>query len=220
MRLKELRGLPVIDPTAARKVGTVSDYQVDPAAGRLAALDVAPLDGGEAQRILAQRIRRVGGSAVMLTARGGSMPSSPSELNERWLDTSTLVGLEVMSEDGTRVGHLVDATFDQDSLTIQTYLLQGSGFLDSLSGKRNRIEPETVHSCSRELMLVSSGNAQAAEAVGTSETESTGDTASKAAASEETAPLEASVPLKDADKLSTPSFEPVADGHPVSTSSS
>jgi sporulation protein YlmC with PRC-barrel domain len=223
MRLKELRGLPVIDPTAARKVGTVSDYQVDPSAGRLAALDVTPLDGGDGQRIVAQRIRRVGGSAVMLTARGGSMPSSPSELNERWLDTSTLVGLEVMSDDGTRVGHLVDAVFDQDSLAIETYLLQGSGLLDSLSGKRNRIEPEVVHSCSRELMLVSSGNAQDAAVVGSSETgetASTGNTASKPAASEDTAPLDASVPLKDADKLSTPSFEPVADGHPVSTSSS
>ncbi|MCA1644938.1 MAG: PRC-barrel domain-containing protein, partial [Chloroflexi bacterium] len=37
MRLKELRGLPVIDPTAARKIGTVQDYQIDPASGRLAA---------------------------------------------------------------------------------------------------------------------------------------------------------------------------------------
>ena len=38
MRLKELRGLPVIDPTAARKIGTVIDYQVDPVSGRIAAL--------------------------------------------------------------------------------------------------------------------------------------------------------------------------------------
>jgi sporulation protein YlmC with PRC-barrel domain len=212
MRLKDLRGLPVIDPTAARKIGTVSDYQVDPTAGRLAALDVTPLDGGEGQRVLAQRIRRVGGSAVMLTARGGSTPSTPSELNERWLDTSTLVGLEVIGDDGTRIGHLVDAAFDQDSLVIDAYLLQGSGFLDSFSGKRNRIEPNAVHSCSRELMLVTSGTAvEAVETVAPVETE--------AAPTDETAPLETAVPLKEADTLSTPSFETVPDGHPVSSPS-
>src|SRR3954453_7185496 len=98
MRMKELRGLPVVDPTAARKIGTVSDYLVDPAAGRLAGLDVTPLDGGDVQRILAQRIRRVGGSAVMLTARAESVPTSASEVNDRWLDSATLVGLEVMGD--------------------------------------------------------------------------------------------------------------------------
>ena len=66
MRLKELRGLPVIDPTAARKIGTVSDYQVDPANGRLAALDLDGSDGRGAERVLAQRIRRVGANAVIL----------------------------------------------------------------------------------------------------------------------------------------------------------
>ena len=223
MRLKELRGLPVVDPSAARKIGTVSDYQVDPTAGRLAALDVTPLDGGEVQRVLAQRIRRVGGSAVMLTARGGAMASGTSEVNERWLDTSTLVGLEVMADDGTRVGHLVDATFDQDSLVIGAYLLQGSGFLDSFSGKRNTIEPDAVHSCSRELMLIGSGQAQAAESAAPAEPEGAAEAPRAAeaarAAEEKTAPLEPSVPLKEADKLSTPSFETVPDGHPVSTSS-
>jgi uncharacterized protein YrrD len=221
MRLKELRGLPVIDPTAARKIGTVADYQVDPTAGCLAALDVTPQDGGEVQRVLAQRIRRVGGSAVMLTARGGSMPSSASDVNDRWLDTSTLVGLEVMGDDGTRVGHLVDAIFDQDSLVIQAYLLQGGSFLDSLSGKRNSIEPDAVHSCSRELMLVGGGTAEPepepAESVAPEEAEPAPEAAR--AAEEKTVPLEPSVPLKDADKLSKPSFETVPDGQPVSTSS-
>ena len=56
------------------------------------------------------------------------MPSALADLNERWLDTSTLVGLEVMGDDGTRVGRLLDATFDQDSLGIDAYLLQGGSF--------------------------------------------------------------------------------------------
>jgi sporulation protein YlmC with PRC-barrel domain len=209
MRLKMLRGLPVIDPTAARRVGMVTDYQVDPNTGRLAALDLSPIGGSENQRVLAERIRRVGNHAVILTAKGGSLPSAPAELNERWLDASTLVGLEVMGEDGTRIGHVLDATFDQDSLAVDAYLLQGENFLDSLIGRGSRIEPEKVHSCSRELMLVNSGAVASADAE------------ESPVASEETKPLvvEAPVPLKDADKLPAPTFEPVADGQPVSSSS-
>jgi len=217
--MKELRGLPVVDPTAARKIGTVSDYLVDPAAGRLAGLDVTPLDGGDVQRILAQRIRRVGGSAVMLTARAESVPTSASEVNDRWLDSATLVGLEVMGDDGTRIGRLVDATFNQDSLMIEAYQLQGSGFLDGLTGKHNTIEPGAVYSCSRELMLIGTGQAQAAESGATAGAESASETPAHEKIEEKTAALDSTLPLKDADRLTTPSFETVADGQPVSTSS-
>jgi uncharacterized protein YrrD len=198
MRLKELRGLPVIDPTAARKVGTVADYQVDPAAGRIAALDINCVESGAGERILAQRIRRVGSNAVILTARGGSLAGGEVEINERWLDTSTALGLEVMGDDGNRIGHVVDATFDQDTLEIQAYLLR-AGFLERLFGRRDRIQPAKVHSCSRELMMVSTGRVK--------------DPAM--ASSDETMPLEVPMQLKDADRLPAPSFEPVADGHPV-----
>ena len=108
MRLKQLRGLPVIDPTAARKIGTVTDYQVNPATGCLAALDITAVDDNQdagilAQRILAQRIRRVGQSAVILIARGGASANVAADVNARWLDGSTLVGLEVMGDDGNRI---------------------------------------------------------------------------------------------------------------------
>lgn len=195
MRLRQLRGLPVIDPTAARKIGTVVDYQVDPSVCRLAALD---LEGGE--RILAHRIRRVGSSAVILTARGGSMAGSDGEINERWLDTSTLVGLEVMGDNGDRVGHLVDAHFDQDSLDIQSYVLDTSLF-ERLLGRRGRIEPSKVHACSRELMIVTTGLVKEIEA---SPTEAMPN-------------LEARMPLKEADRLPGPTYEPVVDGQPVGT---
>jgi len=208
MRLKKLRGLPVIDPTAARRVGTVTDYQVDPAAGRLAALDVSPIGGSENERILAERVRRVGNHAVILTAKGGSLPSVPADVNAGWLDASTLVGLEVMGDDGTRVGRVLDATFDQDSLAVDAYLLQGSNFFEKLIGRGGRIEPEKVHACSRDLMLVSSGTLASADV-------------EASPVSEETKPLAVGTPLalKDADRLPAPSFETVPDGQPVSSSS-
>jgi uncharacterized protein YrrD len=156
MRLKELRGLPVIDPTAARKVGTVRDYQVDPIAGRLAALDIDPVDQSDGERVLGHRIRRVGRHAVMLTGRGASAPSLALDGYAHWLERDVLEGLEVLSDDGLRVGRLVDATFDPDSLDIEAYTLR-SGFLCRLIGRRAELQPDRVNSCSRELMMVQSG---------------------------------------------------------------
>jgi|ERR1051326_2083125 sporulation protein YlmC with PRC-barrel domain len=198
MRLKEIRGLPVIDPTAARKVGTVDDYQVDPATGRIAALDISSVGGGEGERILAQRIRRIGTSAVILTARGGSVASGPVEIVDRWLDTSTTIGLEVMGDDGNRIGHLVDATFNQDTLEVEAYLLRAN-LRERLIGRRGRIQPDKVHACSRELMMVTTGKVKAAEL----------------APGEETGSLEMTLPLKEADRLDAPAYEPVPDGQPV-----
>jgi sporulation protein YlmC with PRC-barrel domain len=166
MRLKELRGLPVIDPTAARRIGLIVDYQVDPVSGRVAALDVDSLEPGRSERVLAQRIRRVGKHAVVLTARGGANRGPEPELNERWLDTATLTNLEVMGDDGNRIGRAHDASFNQDTLEIEVYLLRGEGWraLFRLSG---RIQPGQVHSCSRELMIVVAGPLSEAVAAST-----------------------------------------------------
>ena len=201
MRLKDVRGLPVIDPTAARKIGTVVDYQVDAAAGRLAALDIDTLNNRGPERIAAKRIRRVGGSAVILTARGGSMPASAVDINDAWLDTSTLVGLEVMGDDGNLIGRLVDATFNQDTLAIEAYLLRSTPW-QRLFGRRGRIKPAKVHSSSRELMLVTTGRVR-----------------ELATPVDQDAPtISLGVPLKDEDRLVAPSrstYDEVRDGHPV-----
>jgi len=202
MRLKELRGLPVIDPTAARKIGTVQDYQVDPASGRLAALDINSVGNGDGERILAARIRRVGSNAVILTPRGGQTTGTPPELNEHWLDASTLQGLEVMGDDGNRIGRLVDAAFDQDSLEVEAYLLRSGGF-DQLFGRRGRIQPAKVHSCSRELMIFATGHLKELPAA----TPIVEETASPT--------LSLRMPLKPEDRLPAPSAEKEPEAQPV-----
>ena len=198
MRLKELRGLPVIDPTAARKVGTVTDYQVDPAAGRLAALDIDPVDQSDGERIMGHRIRRVGRHAVILTGRSGSSALALAlDNNERWLDTEALEGLEVLGDDGNRIGHLVDATFDPDSLQVEAYVLR-STFWERVMGRRGRVQPDKVHSCSRELMIVTSGHLK--ESV----TEVRNDTTEALG-----------VPLKVEDRVPAPNVGPVENGQRV-----
>lgn len=210
MRLKQIRGLPVIDPTAARKIGTVVDYQVDPVAGRIAALDVTPVNGAEGERILAQRIRRVGTNAIILTAHGGNVASAPVEIVDRWLDTSTTIGLEVIGDDGVRIGHLVDATFDQDSLEIDSYSLRTS-LTERLMGAPGHIQPDKVHSCSRELMMVSTGRVKGAEA------ELPAEEAPPSLDEPPTTSLEMPMRLKKADRLPSSRYDAARDGKTVAS---
>ncbi len=205
MRLKELHGLPVIDPTAARKIGTVADYQVDPVSGRLAALDVTGAENHGDERVVASRIRRVGRNAVILTGRGGAAAGSPPEINERWLDASSLVGLEVMGDDGDRIGSLTDATFDQDTLAIDAYMLKAAGWLRFTTTYGGRIQPDKVHACSRHIMIYSTGRV----------TESP-----EPAVIEESHAVTRRMPLKPEDQLPAPSYDDydrTPDGQTVST---
>jgi hypothetical protein len=91
MRLKQLRGLPVIDPTAARKIGTVTDYQVDQRrADRwrwTSPRSTTTRMRASSPSAFAAWVRRGGHSA-----RGASASASV-DINENWLDNSTLVGL-------------------------------------------------------------------------------------------------------------------------------
>jgi uncharacterized protein YrrD len=191
MRLKEIRGLPVVDPAAARKIGTVSDYLVDPATGRLAALEIQGREGNTDERIAAHRIRRIGQHAVVLTGRAtsGSLAGDSGQ-SERWLDSASLGNLEVLGDDGNRIGRLTDASFDQDRLDIEAYLLHANVWERLFGRHRGRIQPNQVAACSRELMIVTSGR------LGESQPAQTAEDDSRPA--EPTDPL--SVPLKLEDR--------------------
>jgi hypothetical protein len=103
-----------------------------------------------------------------------------------------------MGDDGNRVGRLVDASFNQDSLEIEAYLLRSGGWLRML-GRGDRIQPAKVHACSRELMMVTTGRVKELPV----------------SASDDTTPLSLRMPLKPEDRLPAPDFEHVPDGQPV-----
>jgi hypothetical protein len=97
----------------------------------------------------------------------------------------------------------MDGHFDQDTLAIQAYLLV-SGLLARLIRRGGRVLPASVHSCSREFMLLSTGRVS----------EVASPVAPVAAvAAEPTQPL--SLPRKPEDRLPAPTYEPVADAQTV-----
>ena len=153
MRVTKLLGLPVVDLSVARVLGFVSDALLDPATGRVEALDVQPRDG-TGERVAARRVRCVGSRAVMLQGGATELLHSAGD-NEHWVNTQALVGLEVLTDSGDGVGHLADAHFNTDTLAIEAYEL-ATPFWERWLGVSGLIRPEEVLACSSELMIVPS----------------------------------------------------------------
>jgi sporulation protein YlmC with PRC-barrel domain len=150
MRLTKITGLPVVDTHVARQAGVVSDVLLDPQAGRLAVLNVQHADGWLVQRIPAEYVFRIGPHTV-LVADSVAVDLGPPLADQGWLPLSNLVGLEVITEGGDRVGKIVDADLDDQTLAVTAYLLKGAS---GIWRRRGRIHPDEVVTCSTEMMIV------------------------------------------------------------------
>jgi sporulation protein YlmC with PRC-barrel domain len=150
VRLTQITGLPVVDTHVARQAGIVSDVLLDLQAGRVAVLNVQHADGWLVQRIPAEYIYRVGPHTV-LVADTAAADLGPPPADQRYYPTGALIGLQVLSEAGERVGQISDAELDDQTLTVKSYWLRNA---QGPWRRRGRIQPDEVLSFSPELMLV------------------------------------------------------------------
>ncbi|TME43068.1 MAG: hypothetical protein E6I75_01875 [Chloroflexi bacterium] len=150
MRLTKVAGMPVVDTHVARQAGIVSDVLLDLQTGRVAVLNVKHGDGWLVQRIPAEYIYRLGPHTV-LVADTVAVDLGPPPTDQRWFPIDSVVGLEVMTEGGDRVGQITDAELDDHTLDVRAYLLRNPSGAWRRGG---RVHPDEVVSCSPELMLV------------------------------------------------------------------
>ncbi len=124
---------------------------IDPTAAHLDALDMQPR-WASPLRISAQRVRRIGRHAVMLDP-GDCEPAVPLGDDDRRIDLEALVGLEVLTDRGDRVGYLADAYMDADALVVEAYEL-AAPFWQRWLGSSGLSRPSEIIACSREVMIV------------------------------------------------------------------
>jgi len=152
MRVDRLRNLAVIDPNTAGRVGIVTDYWIDAAAGRVAELAIRPIDVDLSQRVDTCRVARVGRDAVMLApadcARTGVRP-----VPDRWLNRRHLRGLTVYTDAGNRLGRVAGAVIDPTTLAVETYELGIPLWRRWLPGLK-RITADRVAWCGRDVLVV------------------------------------------------------------------
>jgi len=150
VRLSKVTGLPVVDTHVARQAGVVSDVLLDLQAGRVAVLNVQHADGWLVQRIPAEYIYRLGPHTVLVSDTV-AVDLGPPQPDQRWFPLESLLGLEVLTEGGERVGHIADAELDAQTLVVKAYLLKEAR---GVWRRRGRVHPDEVVTYSPELMIV------------------------------------------------------------------
>ena len=154
MRLDALRNLAVVDPETGSRLGIVTDYWVDAAAGRVAALLICPVDVDISQRVRAERVAHVGRDAVMLSPSDGpGLGTLATPVRPEWLNRRHVRGLIVYTDTGKRLGRIDGAEVDQVTLKIQNYDLARPMWRRLLSG-RQRIAAASVAWCGRDVLVV------------------------------------------------------------------
>jgi sporulation protein YlmC with PRC-barrel domain len=154
MRLDTLRKRAVVDPETGSRLGTVTDYWIDAAAGRVAALIIRPVDADLSERVAAERVARVGRDAVMLSPvndAGAPTPATPVRPN--WLDRRHIRGLTVYTDTGERLGRINGAEIDGKTLTIQKYDLKPP-LWRRWFGDNRHIAASAVAWCGRDVLVI------------------------------------------------------------------
>src|SRR5438270_13989548 len=100
--------MPVVDTHVARQAGIVSDVLLDLQAGRVAVLNVKHADGWLVQRIPSEYVYRLGPHTILVADTIG-IDLAPPQPDQRWLPIEPVLGLNVMTEGGDRVGQISHA---------------------------------------------------------------------------------------------------------------
>jgi sporulation protein YlmC with PRC-barrel domain len=150
VKLTKVIGMPVVDTHVARQAGIVSDVLLDLQSGRVAVLNVKHADGWLVQRIPAEYVYRLGPFTI-LVADTIAVDLGPPAADQRWFPIESVVGLEVMTDGGDRVGQITDADLDDQTLAVKSYLLRNAS---GAWRRRGRVHPDEVVACSAELMLI------------------------------------------------------------------
>jgi sporulation protein YlmC with PRC-barrel domain len=159
-RLSRLKGMPVIDLLKAQRVGKVRNVYLDPAAGRIAALDVGPHGEFKKAHIAGRHVRRIGHQAiVLLTAQD---IGDESMLGAGAIDVRTLIGLQAITDEGDRVGVVSDVYLNPDTLAVDAYELRTPPLTRSIKGPQ-LIMPARLVICSQELMIVTPAGRELAQ---------------------------------------------------------
>jgi len=151
-RLSRMRGMPVVDLSTAHRIGHVVDIYLDPNEGRLAALEVGPTRAFHQKLLDGRFVRRIGLQAIMTIAPAGQEEFDlPSD--DRIVDMDTMLGLEVLAEDGDRVGFISDVCMNPDTLSVDAYELR-TPLLERIFRGQRLVLPDAMMLCTGDLMIV------------------------------------------------------------------
>ncbi len=123
---------------------------MDLTSGRLAAVMIRHSDGWSMQRVPAAFVYRIERGTVLVQDSVELNFRPPMAADERWITSTGIAGLPVLSDQGDRVGRLLDLDLDGDTLGVKSYLLNKRRWLLL----RRKIPQADVLSVSHEMMII------------------------------------------------------------------
>jgi sporulation protein YlmC with PRC-barrel domain len=149
----QVLGTQVINQADAARVGVISQVWVDPEAQEVLVLSTREQAfGGATQTLYLEKVAAVGRDAILIAGEDAFEDLDLSDLER-------LVGSEVMTEDGLRLGKVKDFQFDRLSGEITSLILSGLGIplLPGFLVSTYQLDAEEIRSIGRERVMVRAG---------------------------------------------------------------
>ncbi len=130
IKLSSLKGMSILSLQEGEQLGQVRDTIVDPSARQVVALVLdRRASTGEPQVVATANIHNVGEAAITIEDRGRLVPLSRiPRFKELARARKPIYGRQVLSESGTRVGHIADLELELPSFRIAGFQLKGPLF--------------------------------------------------------------------------------------------
>src|SRR4051812_37642772 len=114
LRARSLHGRPVVDLTAARKLGTIDDVLLDPNGGQVAGFLVSDGHGLGGQRhwvLSGEQLYAIGNDVI--TVEGGPEGAGDGGDLRNFPRLSKLIGHKLVTQSGTVLGAISDVLLDE-----------------------------------------------------------------------------------------------------------
>jgi sporulation protein YlmC with PRC-barrel domain len=155
MYITDLRHLRIISLVSALRMGLVEDTLLDPACSYVAALRVRTVARGPRCLVLRHAVRHVGRRAVILNGSEMLPDEQVLEHADRMIGLRTLIGLEVVSDEGNLLGWVRNATIDPATLAIESYEVARSPLARALGLRPSRVMAAgEALSASKDVLIV------------------------------------------------------------------
>lgn len=159
IRLSELLGRVVLDPSTASEIGSVDRLWLDPRTHQI--IGISCLSGLvviHQQSLSWSQIDAIGAEGLVARTISGVQPTKPDFV-------VTEIGQEVWTDAGNRIGTLTDYRIDLETGDVLDYLFTPSGWRGITEGTY-RFAPSAIVSMNNQRMLITAAAAQAAEPFG------------------------------------------------------
>lgn len=150
MKMRDLKGMPVLALEEGERLGKVRDPLVDPATGRVLALLLDQrTPSGEPQVVASANIHHVGPAAITVANRGSVVPLSRiPRFQELARSKTRLSGKSVITEKGTKLGEVGDLIINTETFEIEGLVLK------KLLGEGRRIPAEQIRTIGPDAVVV------------------------------------------------------------------